>query len=484
MDSLAPHPSPARRRLGRWLQRGPADLSTEDGRASDRQRRVALSVAASAMSKVLGLLVSLISIPLTLSYLGAERFGVWSTLSSLVITLQFIDLGIGNGLVNAVSAAHGRGDRAGIRTYFSSAVLALTTVAAVLLLAAPLLVSQVPWADLMKLQDPLARTEIPGAVTAFLCCIALSVPLALVQRVQIGLQQGFVASLWQCGSNLLSLLAIWGATQLQLGLPWLVAALLGAPVLTALFNACVFLSGASRDLRPSFSFVTRPAVKQLLSTGGAFLVLQIAVAGVLYSDSIIIAYTMGASVVATYAVPERLFSIVSVMLATAMSPLWPAYREAIVRGDHPWVTRTLRRSLALALVLSFLASAFLVLAGPWLIRHWVGESVVIDRQLLLMLGVWKVLESVGLALSMFLNGAGVIRLQVFTAVTMLGATVLLKPWMVAEYGVVGAPMATTLIYFTITLVPLALLLRRVLRDVRTGPSPAWASTQAMPGGAA
>lgn len=456
----------------RQFRLSPFDVSTEAGRSAERHRRILLSAGANTMSKVLGLSVTIVSIPLVLNSLGAERFGIWSTLASLVITLQFIDLGIGNGLINAVSEAHGRGDRAAIRRYFSSAVLALFGAALLLLLLTPLVVTQVGWTGLFKLTGPLAQQEVAASITTFMICIALAMPLALLQRVQIGLQQGFVASLWQCASNLISLGAIVIATQLQLGLPWLVAALLGAPVLAALLNLSVFLLRAAPDLRPARRFVTAPAVKELLVTGSAFFVLQLAVAGVLYSDSIIIVYELGASAVAEYAVPERLFSIVSVLLATALGPLWPAYREAIFRGDLPWVRRTLRRSLNLAIGLSFAASLVLVLAGPWLMWHWVGAAVPANPALLWMLGLWKILESAGLALAMFLNGAGVVRLQVLTALIMLAATVLIKPWMVGELGIVGAPMTTALIYFLVTLVPLAFVIRRELRRIRALPAPA------------
>lgn len=454
----------------RQFRLSPFDVSTEVGRSAERHRRILLSAGATTLSKVLGLLVTIVSIPLVLNHLGAERFGIWSTLASLVITLQFIDLGIGNGLINAVSEAHGRGDRAAIRRYFSSAVLALSGAALLLLLLTPIVATQVGWASLFKLTDPLAQQEVAASVATVMVCIALAMPLALLQRVQIGLQQGFVASLWQCASNLISLVAIVLATQLQLGLPWLVAALLGAPVLAALLNSIVFLMRAEPDLRPARRFVTAPAVKRLLATGSAFFVLQLAVAGVLYSDSIIIAYQLGASAVAEYAVPERLFSIVSVLLATALGPLWPAYREAIVRGDLPWVKRTLRRSLNLAIGLSFTASLVLVLAGPWLMWQWVGAAVPANPALLWMLGLWKILESAGLALAMFLNGAGVMRLQVLTALIMLAATVLIKPWMVGEMGIVGAPLSTALIYFVVTLVPLAFVIRRELRRIRALPA--------------
>lgn len=460
---LARIPRPAFLRL---IRLRPFDEGTAEGRANERHRRVALSAATAALSKVLGLLATLLSIPLALSYLGAERFGIWSTLSSLVIALQFADMGIGNGLINAVSEAHGKSDRAAVRRYLSSGLLALSAIALLVLLAMPVIATQVPWIELFKLTDPLARTEVVTSVAVTLTCIAIGVPLGLVQRVQIGLQRGFVASLWQCMSNLISLLAIWLATRLELGLPWLVLALLGAPLLTALLNALVFFFGESRDLRPAASSVSMPAIKRLLSTGSGFLVLQIAVSVVMYSDSIVIASVLGTAMVAAYAVPERLFSILTVLLSTTLNPLWPAYGEAITRGDIAWVTRTLKLSMAVALGMSVVSSTFFIVLGPWLIGHWVGAAVPVNLPLLIMLGVWKVLESVGLALSMFLNGAGVLRLQVWTASVMVVAVVLLKPWLVSEVGIVGAPMATALIYFAISLVPQLYFIRRMVRDLK------------------
>ncbi len=97
------------------------DVSTAEGRAKERQRRVALSALASALAKVISVSTALISVPLTLHYLGAERYGMWMTMSSLVAMLGFADLGIGNGLLTSVASAHGRDDRAKIKAYVSSA---------------------------------------------------------------------------------------------------------------------------------------------------------------------------------------------------------------------------------------------------------------------------------------------------------------------------------------------------------------------------
>ena len=71
-----------------------------------------------------------------------------------------------------------------------------------------------------------------------------------------------------------------------------------------------------------------------------FLVLQLGVSIFYGSDNIIITHLLGPDAVAGYAVPERMFSLISTLLAMALMPLWPAYAEAAARGDHSWVRRT------------------------------------------------------------------------------------------------------------------------------------------------
>lgn len=456
-------------RLGaklRYLSLKPFEESTAEGRAQERHRRLALSALAAALAKTLAVLTTLVSIPLALAYLGDERFGVWATLSALVLTMQFADLGLGNGVVNTVSSAHGAGDRAALRRYVSSAACALLGVCLLLLLVAAVALPLLPWAQVFNLKGALGISEITASVAVFAACVALAVPLGLVQRVQMALQRGFIASAWQCVASLLSLLAIWLCTQLQLGLPWLVLALLGAPLVAGLLNALFFFGRTEADLRPRRADVTRAAAGTLLRTGASYFVIQVAVAIVFASDSIVIAHLLGAAEVTHYAVPEKVFSVISLAVATAVSPLWPAYSAAIARGDIDWVRHTLKRSLLLAALFTSGAALLLWLTGPWLIRLWVGDAVVVPGSLLLALGVWKMLEGVGFALGMFLNGGGQLRFQIITAWTMALCVIVLKPMMVLQWGLAGAPLTTALVYAAITLLPLALVLPAMLRGMQ------------------
>ena len=57
----------------------------EQGRSVKRYRRVALTAMTSILSKVIVLATTIISVPLTFHYLGAERYGLWMTITSSVL---------------------------------------------------------------------------------------------------------------------------------------------------------------------------------------------------------------------------------------------------------------------------------------------------------------------------------------------------------------------------------------------------------------
>lgn len=81
-----------------------------DTRGSERNRRAALTGVAATVARFVQISTSLITVPLTLRYLGNERFGLWMTISSVLAMAAFADFGIGNGVLNTVAKAFGRDD--------------------------------------------------------------------------------------------------------------------------------------------------------------------------------------------------------------------------------------------------------------------------------------------------------------------------------------------------------------------------------------
>lgn len=439
----------------------PFSTTTEDGRSKERHRRVLFSTLMSALAKAVSIATALISVPLTLHYLGTERYGMWLTISSFITILSFADLGLGNGLLNRVAAAHGQDDRTAIRSYVSSGFGMLSLIAAIILIVFTAIYQAFPWHRLFNLSDPLARSEAGPAMAVFIVCFALTIPATIVQKVQIGLQNGFLASLWQCLGSALALGGVIAATHLQLGLPWLVLAFVGAPLLVAILNNLVFFR-SQPDIAPRPSAFSMEAARHTAKAGLLFLLLQVVAAASYSSDPLIISHVLGPAAVPQYAVPERMFSLVGMVIAMGLAPLWPAYGEAISRGDHKWVKQTLVRSLCLSVGLAAVGSSLIAIAGPTLLRLWVGSAIHATPALLAGLAIWKVIEAGGNSIAMFLNGAHVVRFQVIVSSITGLAILALKFFLISLMGISGTVWANIIGFTLFAAVPLILRVFRIV----------------------
>jgi O-antigen/teichoic acid export membrane protein len=415
------------------------------------------SIAARGTSTV----TSLVAVPLTLRYLGTERYGLWITISSFVALLGFADLGLGNGLLTILAASHGKEDREEARRDISSAFFLLLAIGVGLLVGFAVAARFVPWARIYNVESDIASRECLGATAALAACFAASLPLGVVQRVQHGYQEGFAVHLWQAGGNVLGLALLLVAIRSEAGLPWLVLALTGSPLVATLISWAPELLIKRPWLLPSWSLVSRASARRVLGIGALFFLLQVSIA-FYASDNFVIAHVLGQDAVVVYSVPARLFAAIGLVASTLFAPLWPAYGEALARGDLAWARRTLVRSLELTFVVCAVPAVTLALWGHEILALWVGRDLEVPSSLLVGLAVWTVLAGLGNALAMFLNGAAELRMQVVCALSTAVVSLGLRLLLARPLGVSGIAWGIVAAYLVFAALPLAWHTRTIL----------------------
>jgi O-antigen/teichoic acid export membrane protein len=406
-----------------------SDLSSETGRAAERHRRIALAALSSGLASTTSFVAALVIVPVVLHHLGSERYGVFATITAIAGLVGWADLGIGNGLINEVASAEGRDDRAAVSRAVSSAFFALLSVAVVLALVFAVVYPFVRWPAVFNVGGHAAR-GVGAAVAAFVAGVLLAMPLAVVQRTEIGMQEGFVASAWQTLGSLVGLAGVIAVVAVGAALPYIVLAVSLAPAIALAGNGLQLFYGRQVWLRPSLRGVDRETVGRLLRTGSLFFVLQIALAVSYEADAIVLTQILGPSAVTTFSVTMRVFLVIPALSGFVLTPLWPAYAEAISRGDAAWVRQTLRRVLKAALLLSLSGAAVLALVARPVIHLWAGLRP--PNLLLVAAAIWVVAMTLGAVLAAFLNGARVIRPQITLAVglmvTNLGLSIVFTRW--------------------------------------------------------
>jgi O-antigen/teichoic acid export membrane protein len=434
------------------------DTDTSEGRSKERLRRVSLTAVGSAFSQGTKMLTMLISVPLTLNYLGAERYGLWVTISSSIAILGFVDLGMGNGLLNAIADAHGNNDRKAAESFVSSAFFILSGLAILFGVIWVIINPYISWIWLFNVITPKAMVEAGPAVSVFVWCLIINLPIGLVQKIYDGYQEGYINGLWQAAGSILGLLSVLIAIYVQADLPWLVLAMAGSPVLVMVFSTVRLFGFRRAWLKPNWSMVNRVASSRILKDGSLFFVLQLAAAVGFQTDSLVIARFLGASQVPQYAIPMRLFLIITSLLNMVLAPLWPAYGEALARKDVTWVIKTFKRSILISFGISVFLSLFLVVFGSKIIELWVGPEIQPSFILLLGFGLWTVVSSIAGPIAMLLNGANVIAFQVIFAILMAVGNLSVSIFLVQRIGVSGPIFGSVISSLLFSVLPLTFLL--------------------------
>lgn len=451
--------------LRRTIRFQPFETITPEGRSHERYRRASLTTLTSILSQGVRVFTALITVPLALGYLGDERYGVWLIMSSLLAFLAFADLGVGNGLLNVVSEAHGQNDRELAIKAVSSAFVVLSAIALLFGLTFALSYAFIPWAGLFNVTSALAQQEVGPAVAIFFACFLLNLPLGIVQRIQMGYQEGYYNNIWQAAGAILGLVGVLLCIQFNLGLPAMVAAFAGAPLLATLLNGAHLWGKRYPHLRPQLRQASRSIGRKILNLSFMFLLLQLSMALAFSADNLIIAQLLGADAVTQFGVPQRLFGLLSLLVGLVLTPLWPAYGEAIANQDANWVKVTLMRTIKLVLLLVTPLALLMVFSGKTLINLWVGNAVQPTFILLLGFGLWIIISSFGNSIAMFLNGAGVIRFQAVAAVIMATINILLSIFLTLKFGLPGPIWGTVISYTLFALVPVSIYTNRVLNKM-------------------
>ncbi|MEU8331315.1 oligosaccharide flippase family protein [Micromonospora sp. NPDC048839] len=429
-----------------------------------RARRLLSWIATAALSRAVSALVPLVLLPVTLSYLGTDLYGLWAAVLAVTGMVAFADLGVGLGLMTRLAPCRVDGDSDTARRYVSSAYAAVCGVALPTCGLLWLLGGFVPWPLLFNATGTAARD---AHLVALVCLTAflLNIPLSLVARVQYAYQQVAASNVWQATASALSLPLALGAVYAKLPPIAVIASIAVAPLLVNIANTVWTFGWRLPHLAPRPRFVDGRGVRELFGLGGMFFLVTLIMVLADNADPLIIAHLLGLASVTAYAVPARLFNQLGALVTLVNQPLWPMHGEALARGDLDWIRRTVRRMTIVSTLIALLPSTILVLFGEQILAAWLPISIG-DRSLLLGLACWWIVLAAISPRFMVQNAAGVVRPQLCGYLLYLPLSIVGKLLGVHWWGVAAAPYAAVVIY-TVTVVPAAVFgYRRALR-IRT-----------------
>jgi hypothetical protein len=140
------------------------DMSAIDGKlGTQRTKNYFLQVRNSFIYKFLAIVLSYLSIPLMIKYLGNVQYGIWSTLLSIMSWISLFDIGIGNGLRNKLSESLAKGEIKEAQLYISTAYTIIGAISLILILFFMFVNNFIPW-NIVFNTSVLPESELKDAV--------------------------------------------------------------------------------------------------------------------------------------------------------------------------------------------------------------------------------------------------------------------------------------------------------------------------------
>ena len=359
----------------------------------------------------------------------------------------------------------GMEDMQSARRAIASSFWILSALSLFLTLVIALIYPHVNAPRLFNVHSGIAVHESGPALLAFSLCYIFNVPLGVVFSVQFGLQSGYAYNIWSSLGTIASLGALVIAMRFQAGLPVLILALFAPPLVASILNGIRLFGFVHPELRPDPRDFSMNCAFHLLHIGAMFFLIQLSFAVGMQTDNIVIAQIMGAKSVSDYAVPARMFNMVTAFLILLSGSMWPAYADALARSDAAWIRKGFLRVAGFGGILTVLATAVFVLFGNRILAVWVGPSVHASRPLLLVFGLQCILYAYLQPIGSLLNGLGKLRVQAICGVAMAALNLALSIVFVRHYGIIGAVLGTTIALLAVEVVPLTLAVRQTLREL-------------------
>jgi len=378
-----------------------------------RDRRIFLATGSSILAKGGGVLLQLIAIPLVIRALGAERYAVFSLISSVLVFISFAQFGMGSYLTQQIARKLPLHDYEGIRQLAWTAVILVSAIS--VLFGIILFISSQIWGLFWLWGEAyVLHSDVLRWGFYYLLNIGIiSLVVNTLSGCQAGYQELHVSNLYGGLGNLLAAVGLILIVYFEhAGERWFWSVLYAVPLLVAWLNVGHMLF-RHKELRYRVSAFRSNLIFQLLSAGGGFMVVQ-SVLPLLQREGAKMALARSGNMegVAHLSVFLQISTIAGGLIAMFVVPLYAALADAFGRGDVNWISCRLRQIRCVFLLIVVAVSLVAYFGGERLLSVWLGSGIVISRAECMMYVLYFFTATFVYINQMFLMAQGSVRMAV------------------------------------------------------------------------
>lgn len=405
----------------------------KQSQAGARSSLVRKNIVMSFLIKGCSGLIQLLLVPMTLFCLGNYENGIWMTISSMLVWIDSLDIGLGNGMRNRLAQELAHNDLHEARISVSSVygMLGIIIVPATILML--LFVNTIDLYSALNV-DANIIGDLQEVLSLSIVFVAFTFIFKAVGNVYMALQLPAVNNaLVMAGQALvLVVVLVFRYTGIHSLLLVSIAYTL-CPLIVYLIAFPITFHVVCPALRPSLRMFRWKEVCLLLNSGIKFFILQICGVILFMSSNIIISRLFSPSFVTPYQIAYKYFSIVILLFTIIVTPYWSAATDAWERKDKGWIRSSMRKIQRIITCFAVMLLLMVVVSNP-VYKLWVGSGVQVPLLMSALMALYVFVIVFSMSYSYILNGLGVLNLQLICTVV---AAVVYVPLAVVLSHVIG-----------------------------------------------
>ncbi|MFI3262642.1 MAG: oligosaccharide flippase family protein [Rikenellaceae bacterium] len=384
-------------------------IKSGDLRYSNLKKNVFWSFIIKGVSILLGL----IKVPILLSYLNPDKYGVWLTVSSIVMWVSYFDLGLGHGLRNKLAEALANNDKAKADGLISTAYIAMSLIMILVIVILSPIVLNIDWNNLLNIDvSSISAVELKHTVLLTLIMFCFRFIFQLISIMLKAIQKSAISDAFFPIGSIISLVLILLLKYLHPNSLLLASASISVVSVIVLFVAnFIFFNKYFSEYKLRFNKFSKVYFKDIFSLGGKFFIGQICSLILFSSQNLIISKMIGPQEVTVFNITRTYFNLPLMFFTLILTPYWSAITEAYVKGEILWIKTNMRKLLNVSILFSF-GLIVMLLLSKFAFKIWVGDSVQIPSMLSLIFVIYNVFILFDTPFTYFLNGVGKLNITV------------------------------------------------------------------------
>ena len=416
-----------------------------------RSQKLKRNVVWSSIIKCGQMGIELFKVPLLLTYLSPEKYGVWITIVSILMWTQQFDLGLGSGLRYKLTEAIAHNDLSRGRGLVSTAYTSMSAIMfAVFLIMIPVC-HYADWNSFLNVRS-ISHEELSYTVLFVLLVFVLQFIFDLVSVVLKADQRAAISDVFKPVGSVISLVLIFILREYSSDSLFLASLAMSLPyvVVLAIANVYFYLS-QYRAFKPSIRCFDKKYLKDIYTLGLKYFINQFSALIVFSTSSILISNIIRPEEAAVYNIANTYFNLPIIFYGMILIPFSAAITDAYVKEDFAWIKNIMHKLRYVALMFSVLSFLMLVVS-PFAFHIWVGDKLVVPMALSIVMFIYTVLNVFVSPYNNFLGGVGKLNVCVCTSVFKIIAFLPVSIWAIRSFGTVGMVLSIIVVNTMVNLI--------------------------------